>query len=429
MTSELALLGGEPVRIKKYPLHITTGEEEKRAAIGVLDKGILSFFEGTNNERFLGGEQVNLLEKEWANRFRVKFAVSFNSATSALYASIGACEIGPGDEVITTPFTMTATAASILGYNAIPVFSDVELKTYCLDPDVLEKNITAQTRAILVVHIFGHSADMDRIMALGRKYNLKIIEDAAQSPTTLYKGALVGTIGDIGIYSLNCNKHIQCGEGGIAVTNNEDLAERLRLIRNHAEAVIASGRKIKSIVNMLGWNYRMNEIEAAIAREQLKKLDSLIKARLKLVNYLNNRLKDIDGIILPTVKDYSTHGYYVYSLRIDVDKLGIRAPLFAKALNAEGIDFYRSFVKPLYLQPLYQHQILYGDKGCPFKCPLYKRKANYSRGICPNAERLEEMVISTEIVRPPQTESDMDEIVFAIKKVIENKEQLRKYNK
>lgn len=428
MSSKLALLGGNPIRTKRYPYNITTGEKEKQAVIKVLQRGLLSGFEGTDNEYFLGGRQVKLLEKEWTEKFRVKYAVSFNSASSALYAAIGACEIGPGDEVVVTPFTMSATATAILIYNAIPVFSDIELEYYNLDPEILEAKITPQTKAIFVTHIFGHPAGMDPIMELAKKHSLKVIEDAAQSPGALYQERLTGTIGDIGVFSLNSNKMIQCGEGGIAVTNDESLAEKLRLIRNHAEAVIASGRKVSSLVNMLGWNYRMNEIESAIAREQLEKLDLLTELRLKLVNYLNDRLKDIKGLNIPKVRKNSTHVYYRYVLKVDLKKINIKAPLFVKALNAEGMDFYVSYMKPLYLQPLYQKQIGYGDKGCPFKCPFYKGKADYSKGICPNAELLEDILISTEIVRPPQTTKDMDEIVIAIKKVIDNKEKLLSRN-
>lgn len=425
MSSKLALLGGTPIRTRKYAPHITTGEEEKKVVLKVLERGILSEFEGTNNEYFFGGEQVKLLEEEWAEKFGVKYAVSFNSATSALYAAVGACEVGPGDEVIITPYTMSATAAAILVYNAIPVFSDVEFEHYNLDPDLLESKITPRTKAIFVVHIFGHPADMTPIMNIANKYRLKVIEDAAQSPGAFYNGKLTGTIGDIGVYSLNCNKVIQCGEGGIAVTDDVDLAEKVRLIRNHAEAVIASGKKVKNLINMIGWNYRMTEIEAVITREQLKKLDALNEARLELVNYLNDKLKDIDGISIPKVSGNSTHVYYRYALKIDLDKIKIKAPLFVKALNAEGMDFYVSYMKPLYLQPLYQNQIGYGDKGCPFKCPFYQGQINYQRGICPNAEMLENIVISTEIVRPPQTTKEMSEIAAAIKKVIDNKDELR----
>lgn len=425
MSSELALFGGTPIRTRKYSPHITTGSEEKMAAVRVLEKGILSEFEGTDNEYFLGGEEVRLLEKEWAEKFAVKYAVSFNSATSALYAAVGACGIGPGDEVIVTPNTMSATATAILVYNAIPVFSDIEPDHFNLDAYAVETKITPRTRAIFPVHIFGHPADMDPLMRLARRHNLRVIEDAAQSPGASYGGKLTGTIGDIGVYSLNCNKVIQCGEGGIAVTDNDELAERLRLIRNHAEAVVASGRQVQSLVNMIGWNYRMTEIEAAVAREQLKKLDSLNNARRELVHDLNGKLDGIDGLSTPSVRKESTHVYYRYALKIDPEKIPVKAPLFVKALNAEGMDFYVGYMKPLYLQPLYQSLTGYGDKGCPFKCQFYGGHVNYSKGLCPKAERMEDVVISTEIVRPPQTSEDMDEIVAAIGKVLASKEDLR----
>lgn len=429
MADRLALLGGQPVRTKPYPLHITTGEEEKNAVCKVMDTGVLSGFEGANNKFFLGGKQVKLLEREWEQKFRVRHAVSFNSATSALYAAVGACGIGPGDEVIVSPNTMSATATAILVNNAIPVFSDVERQNYNLDPAILEAKITPLTKAIFVVHIFGHPVDMAPVMALAKKHDLKVIEDAAQSAGALYNGRLTGTIGDIGVYSLNCNKIIQCGEGGIAVTDNDELAERLRLIRNHAEAVIASGKKIDNLANMIGWNYRMNEIEAAISREQLKKLDGLLIKRRALVEYLSIRIAEIKGLTPPHTRQDSTHVYYRYAINIDVEFLGVKAPLLVKALNAEGMDFYVSYMKPLYLQPLYQQQIGFGSKGCPFKCPWYKGQVRYAKGICSVAEALEDFVISLEVVRPPQSFADMDEIAYALRKVVKNSEELRVYNK
>ena len=160
--------------------------------------------------------------------------------------------------------------------------------------------------------------------------------------------------------------------------------------------------------------------------KSLKKLDLLTKERLKLVNYLNDNLKDIEGIKIPVKRNNSTHVYYRYALKIDLDRIRIKAPLFASALNAEGMDFYVGYMRPLYLQPLYQNKILYGDKGCPFTCPYYKGNVDYSKGICPNAELLEDIVISTEIVRPPQTIEDMDDIIYAIKKVLSNKDELLK---
>jgi len=415
-----AILGGNPIRNMPYPPNITTGKKERAAVLRFMTRGILSSFEGTNNEFFYGGKEVVALEREWKEKFQTKHAISVNSATSGLYAAVGAAGIAPGDEVVVTPFTMSATATAVIAYNGIPVFADVDPDTFNLDPISVEKKITPYTKAILAVHIFGHPAPMNELMEISKKHNLVLIEDAAQSPMALYRGKLTGSIGDIGIFSLNSNKHIQCGEGGMVVTNNDYFAERTMLIRNHAEAVVANGRKVESLVNLVGFNYRMNEIEAAISRCQLAKIDDLLKRRLELVDYLNNRLRCFKGITTPVVKTDCTHVFYRYALSIDRSIIPLSAGQFVDALNAEGMDFYVSYMKPLYLQPIFQQLIAFGERGCPFRCPWYKGRLNYERGICPEAENLEERIISTEIVRPPQTERDMEEIYQAIKKVIDN---------
>lgn len=421
--NKLAVLGGSKVRQVPYPWHVTTDEEEVQSALRVLRSGVLSVFEGANTPYFLGGEEITAFETEWAKRFGVRHAVSVNSATSGLMAAVGAVGVGPGDEVIVPPWTMSATAAAALVYNAIPVFSDITEDTFNLDPDALRKAITPYTRAIMVVHLFGHPADMDPILEVAREHRLAVIEDAAQSPSATYRGRLTGTIGDIGVFSLNSNKIVQCGEGGVAVTNDDDLALRLRLIRNHAEAAIATGIQVKSLVNLLGWNYRMNEVEAAISRVQLKKLDRLLKERLTLVENLNRRLSGLPGIIIPPVKPGCNHSYYRYPLKLNRAVVPVTAPVFTRILNAEGLNFYPGY-EPLYLQPLYQHRIVYGDKGCPFTCGHYKGRVSYDRGICPVAERLRDEVISTEEVRPPLTLRDLDQIPEAFEKVLASPDQL-----
>jgi dTDP-4-amino-4,6-dideoxygalactose transaminase len=422
---KLALLGGTPVRKKKYPPHVTTGDEEKREVLKVLKNGILSAYEGANTEYFLGGEEVKTLEKTFVKRFKVKHAIAVNSAASGLATAVGAAGLGPGDEVIVTPWTMTASAAAIFVFNAIPVFSDITEDTFNLDPAAIEKSITSKTKAILVVHISGHPADMDEIMEIARKHDLIVIEDAAQTIGGLYKGKYTGTIGDIGVFSFNSNKIIQCGEGGMVATNDDDLALRARLIRNHAEAVIATGMKVRSLVNMLGWNYRMNEIEAAIVRVQLQKLNGFLKKRRKLIDYLNKRLRTVDGIITPIVKKGCTHTYYQYALKIDKSKIPISVNLLLKALNAEGMDFLPGY-KPLYMQPLYQKMIVYGNRGCPFTCEFYGKKISYKKGLCPTAESLYERVVLTEAIRPSLGFKDMDEIYMAFKKILDNIDKLRK---
>lgn len=421
--SKLAILGGCKVRETPYPWHVTTDEEDAREALRVLESGVLSIFEGSNTPYFQGGPEIKALEEEWADRFEVRHALAVNSATSGLMAAVGAAGIGPGDEVILPPWTMTATAVAVLVYNAIPVFCDVTEDTFNLDPEAVRRAITPYTRAIMPVHLFGHPADMDPIMEIAREHNLAVIEDAAQSPTARYRGRFTGTIGDMGVFSLNSNKIIQCGEGGIVVTNDDELALRVSLIRNHAEAAIASGIEVKSLVNMLGWNYRMNEVEAAVSRVQLRKLDRLLEERLALVEHLNHRLSDLPGIVVPEVLPGCTHTYYRYPLKLDLNVVPVGAKNFVRVLNAEGMDFYPGY-EPLYLQPMYQQRIVFGDKGCPFTCGHYEGQVSYEPGICPVLERLVNEVISTECVRPPLTFRDMDEIADAFAKVLSQPEEM-----
>ncbi len=419
----LALFGGRRVRKIPYPIHVTTGKEEKKAALRVLDSGILSDFEGSNNQWFLGGREVKAFEKEWTRYFGIKHAISVNSATSGLMAAVGAAGIGPGDEVITTPWTMAATAIAVLVYNAVPVFCDIEPDTFCMSPASLKKKITSRTKAIMPVHIYGHPAPMDAIMAIARKHKLVVIEDAAQSPAVRYKGKFTGTIGQMGVFSLNCHKIIQTGEGGVVVTNDDNLARRLQLIRNHAEAVIATGMKEGNLGNMVGFNYRMNEIEAAIGREQLKKLNKLLQMRRELVFYLNAKLEKYEGLIVPKPLEGREHSYYRYALRIDPQKIKVPAPRIVQALNAEGMDFYAGYL-PLNRYPIYQRKIGFGKKGCPFNCPWYKGRPDYSMSDLPGVKYALRYSFSSEVIRPPLTFKDMDEIDLAFGKIWNNLDKL-----
>lgn len=240
--SKLAIKGGKKIRTQKFLSSNTISKEEQAAANRVLKSGILSRFLGTWHEDFYGGPEVRAFEKEWAKYFKVKHAIAVNSATSGLFCAIGASGVGPGDEVIVSPYTMGASAIAPLIYNAIPVFADIEKDYFCVSPESIEKNITKRTKAIVAVDIFGQAYDANKINKIAKKHNLIVIEDCAQAPGASYKGKLTGTLGDIGIYSLNYHKHIHTGEGGVVVTNDDKLADKIRLIRNHAEVVV--GKKV-----------------------------------------------------------------------------------------------------------------------------------------------------------------------------------------
>ncbi len=424
--TKLAINGGESVRKTPYPEYSTIGEEEKRAVMEVLDSTVLSKYLGTWSPDFFGGPKVHQLEQDWKKYFGIKHAVSVNSATSGLYAAVGAAGIGPGDEVIVSPYTMTASATAALIYGAIPVFADIDPQIFCISPESIEKCITPHTKAIIVVDLFGHPADMDEIMEISRDHDLVVIEDAAQAPGAKYKGRYAGTLADMGVYSLNYHKTIHCGEGGVVVTENDDFAERLQLIRNHAEVVVKN-KGVKNLVNMIGFNYRMTEIEAAIAIEQLKKLEKLLIPRIKTAEYLTKNLSDFTGIVPPFVRSGVRHGYYLFPLYYHMEEIGISREKFVAALNAEGIPMVNGYVEPLYLEPCYQQRIAFGKDGFPFSYPGYKGTVSYRKGICPITENCYyEKLMYTNVCHAGISNDDLDDLITAFEKIFLNIEEIKK---
>jgi len=426
--STLALLGGKPVWKGPFPRYITIGRPEKKAVLRVMDRGILSDFFGSNCPEFYGGPEVQGFEREWARYFGARHAVSMNSATSCLYAAVGALGISPGDEVITTPYTMCATASGILVYQGIPVFADIDPDTFTLDPRSVETRVTSRTRAIIVTHLFGHPADMRGIQEVARKHRLRVIEDAAQSPGALYHGRQSGTLSDIGVFSLNCHKVIQTGEGGMCTTNDPEMTLRLRLIRNHGEAVVGEGMKVKSLVNLLGWNYRLTEPLAAIGREQLKRLRGYNRRRWDLAARLSGRLRQLPGLQPPLVRPGCTHAYYVYAVKLDPAALpGVPRDLFARALQAEGIPCSTGYMKPLYMLPVYQKRVLFGKRGYPLRGA--RHPFAYRQGLCPVTEEVEGRLINLHMIHDPLRPGDIDRIADAFEKVTAHLDSLRRFRR
>jgi perosamine synthetase len=421
---KLALLGGPkaiPTPFRKYnPL----GQEEVDAAKKVIESGILSQFIGAWHEDFFGGPKVKEFEQQAATYFRVKHAITVNSWTSGLVAAVGAIGIEPGDEVIVTPWTMSASATAILHWNAIPVFADIDPDTYNLDIKSIERNITPHTKAIMAVDIFGQSADMDEIMALAKRHGLKVISDTAQAPGALYKGRYAGTCADVGGYSLNYHKHIHTGEGGIVVTNDDEIADRVRLIRNHAEVVV-EGKGVTNLANMIGHNFRLGEIECAMGIEQLKKLDRFVASRQALAQALTDGLHGLPGLKTPVVGSDRTHVYYVYALQVDTKALNISRNRICDALNAEGVTVSRKY-QNVHLLPMYQKKIGYGNKGFPWSSDICKRDVNYAKGICPVAEDLNDRsYMGFGMCTYDLNMNDIQLIINAFKKVWANLDSLR----
>jgi len=411
---KLAIKGGSKVRTKPFPKHPMIGQEEKKQVLEVLETGNLSTFIASPGEGFLGGEKIREFEEKFSKKIGTNYAVAFNSATSALHAAVVSVGVKPGEEVIVPPYTFTSTATSSLMHNAIPVFCDVKNDIFCLDPKKIENLLSPLSKAIVPVHLFGHSCDMDEIKNIAEKNNLKIIEDCAQAPGGEYKNKILGTMGDCGIFSFQESKNIMTGEGGMLVTNNEEIANVARMVRNHGEMIFpqTKGRTYKS--EFLGWGYRMTELEAAIGIAQISKLDYLNKERINLASYLANKINKIEG--LKHVKyDFVKHVYYMFAFSYDEKTVGISRDLFCQALRAEGIPCSAGYVKPLYLNPLYLEKRAFAFKN-------YKGKTKYEKGICPVAESLhEKKLVAFEICRPPATIDDMNDIIFAIQKIIENK--------
>ncbi|HEX2721392.1 MAG TPA: DegT/DnrJ/EryC1/StrS family aminotransferase [Gemmatimonadaceae bacterium] len=421
---KLALNGGKPVRTTPFPRYNTIGEEEKRAVMEVLDGGVLSGFLGTWSPQFYGGTCVRQLEADWQAFFGVRHAIAVNSATSGLYAAVGAAGVGPGDEVIVAPYTMTASASAAVVYGAIPVFADIDEETFCITPVSIRERLTPQTRAIVVVDLLGHPAELDEIMEIARERNLVVIEDAAQVPGATYNGRYAGTLAHIGVFSLNYHKTIHTGEGGIVVTDDPTLADRVALIRNHGEVVVKD-KGVTDIVNLVGFNYRMTEIEAAIGIEQLKKLPSLHPPRVRCADFLTAHLEGMPGLKTPVVKPGVVHGYYRYALRFDESVVGVSRDRFVDALNAEGIPMVKGYTEPLYLEPMYQQRIGFGRAGFPWTYPGYFGRVSYEPGICPVVERLySRELMCTDVCHANTSETDLMDVVRAFEKVYANLREL-----
>jgi len=419
--SKLAIFGGTPVLNAPLRPYKSIGPAEVEAVKRVAESGNLSGFYGSMGPQFLGGPMVQAFEQAWRQRFGVRHAVSVNSATSGLYAAMGAIGISPGDEVIVPPYTMSATVVAPLIYGGVPVFADIDKETYTLDLSAVEAAITPRTRAILAVNLFGNPARLHALRNIADRRGLFLVEDNAQGPLAAESGRYAGTIGHIGIFSLNYHKHIHTGEGGVCVTEDDHLARRLQLIRNHAESVVEAAG-MDDLTNMVGFNYRLSELSAAVGIEQLNKVEMHVARRELEGQRLSEGVADLEGLHAPHNRAGCRHVYYVWALRMDPEVLGVTRAQFSKALAAEGFPHFSGYVAPLYRLPLFRKQIAIGRSGFPFNLS----KVRYQDGICPVTETLHEReLIGFEPCAYDLDDADIARLVTSIRKVHAAREQLR----
>jgi perosamine synthetase len=423
LNSVLAINGGKKSIESNFSLYNSIGSEEIEATNKVIKSGILSDFVGAPGKNFLGGKYVQSFENKFKDQFESSHAISVNSWTSGLIAAVGAIGVEPGDEVLVTPWTMCASAISILHWNAIPVFVDIDENTFCMDPKKIVAKITNRTKAILVVDIFGQSADMDPILAIAKEHNLKVISDCAQSPGARYKGKLAGTMGDVGGYSFNYHKHIHTGEGGMIVTNEDSIANKCQLIRNHAEAAIVNIDNA-DLTNMIGYNFRLGEIESAIGIEQLKKLNNAILSRQRAAELLTENLRDIEGLTTPIVREGCTHVYYFYAMKHSEKITGVSRDAVYEALVKEGLPFISKSYQNLHMLPMFIEKQCYGTKSFPWSL---NKDVNYEygEGSCPVAERLNnDEYLGIFMVGSNFEDHEVDLMIKAIRKVYSNLSEL-----
>src|SRR5258706_15291021 len=251
---------------------------------------------------------------------------------------MGAALAGLGEEVSVPPYTMSATATTVACTNATPIFADIDPDTFCIDVDDVRRKITPRTKAIVAVNLFGGPAALEKLRALADEKKLILIEDNAQSPGGTRGGKLTGTFGEMAILSFNCHKTVQCGEGGAILTNDDTLADRLRLVRNHGEVVLSQREETPpELAGLLGYNYRLTELQSAVALAQVRRLEELTVGRIDMANAMTEGLRGIDGITPPLVARGDRHVYYLYAFKLDAQKFGLSRRQFKAALDAEGV--------------------------------------------------------------------------------------------
>ncbi|MDR2139655.1 MAG: DegT/DnrJ/EryC1/StrS family aminotransferase [Tannerella sp.] len=411
---KLAILGGNPVRKNKtWPQWPYVDEKIVKSVTKTLESRLWSRINNPVNGR------VAAFEKEWAAMLDAKYCVATGSGTQALNTCVEALGIGPGDEVITSPYTDMGTIASILVSRALPVLVDIDRESFQLDPAIVAKRITPNTKAIIPIHIMGQPCDMDHILAIAKKHNLYVIEDACQAHLGQFRGKRLGTIGDVGCFSHQSSKTICCGEGGSIVGNSEELMEKCYTVHNH-------GTSRKGADETIGSKYRMNELEGAVLVAQLVNAKEQWKRRNENAAFLTSGLKDCPGVVPQKLYDGTESGsFYLYAMGYRKEHFNnVDRKVFLKALSAEGVDISPYISNGLHRAPWVDHILglkEYKAMYSPARLKQYREEID-----CPVCDRIctEEMLMLWASGPLLGTKADMSDIVNAILKLYEHRDQL-----
>jgi len=396
-----ALLGGEPAHPGPWPTWPVHDAREREALLDVLESG-----------KWWYGERVREFEEAFARFQGARFGITCVNGTAALELSLIAVGVGAGMEVIVPPYTFVATASAVLRVNAVPVFADIDLATLNLSPEAVEAEITERTAAIMPVHFAGLPADMDALTTIARKHGLRIIEDAAHAWGSQWKGKGCGAIGDLGGFSFQASKNITAGEGGIVLTDDEDLAATVRSLSNCGRGKDAPWYEHY----ILGGNFRMTEFQAAILLAQLTRLGEQTELRARNAAILTEGLSDLEGLY-PQAEDprVTRRSYHLFCIRVVEGEFGLSRERFIEAMRAEGVPLSPGYPHPLYRNPLFRRKGE-GPRYCPVSCPYYGGSVDYGVVECPNAERA-----CREVAWLPQWvllagEADMEAIITAARR-------------
>lgn len=402
--TQLALAGGQPYRTTPFPKRTPFGEEE----IALVTEAIRS-----QNLFGPAGDKVATLERRFAELYGVKHATASTSGTAAIHLAIGALNPNPGDEIITGPITDAGSIIPILYQGCIPIFADIDA-TYSMDPGDVERKITKRTAAIMAIHLFGNACNLAALADIAHRHGLPLIEDCSQTHATHFQGRYAGTWGDIAAFSLQQSKHMTTGDGGVTVTNRDDLAQRMALFCDKGWTR-KPGYGSRSYA-FLAPNYRMTELQGAVGIAQVKKVRSVVEKRMALGHYLSQLIGEVDGVAPAPVTPGSEHGYWLYALRV------ARWPVrqFAEALSKEGVPAGAGYIgEPIFLcMDALAGKQTFGNSGYPLDGSHGGRQIEYTKGMCPQAEdALQHMV--TLSLNENYTELDIEDMAGAIRKVAE----------